>query len=869
MHEYTRDLVLARMMAMPITPVPAAPASEATWLPPVEDVRPPLAAEMVTLGTHVPATHRARYEAAQVVFHAARSLIAAETEGHEAHAVEQRRQALNDAYESFGVRFGPFHAPENRRALAPIILEYPLLLALEVNPRIEGGTLVVDRAPIFHERVSAPRRMAATPGTYSVEEALTWCLAERIHVDIDYIAYLADGSVEEALRALQGRVYRDLSLAHTRYVLREELCSGNVRAKLTQARRLCVIDPAFAEQIPVLEAALPAPVDRTQISLSLGNALVDPDLVKQFIVTLVPTFVLWNEEGSVEYHEEVNTWKITPPKRARASTEATETWGTERRNFFDILDAVIHQRELVVRDKFENPDGSTYTKVNPEATLVAGEMARRIRERFDAWLWDDEERAALLEQRYNEKRNSHVERRFDGSHLHLVGLNTAGLRRGDADPHQKDVIWRLLASQSTYIAHPVGSGKTLMMIAGMAEALRRGMAHKVCVVVPNSLVGQWAADILRFYPGLRVLAMSAKDFEKNRRARFMATVATNNWDIVVMGTTTFTRLPLPRAARRKFYQEEVDALRAYLHQLEETDSRPEKEKKRDRALKKIEDRAAKLEAKLKSIDENIERDDERMHNLVALGFDMIVVDEFHLYKNLEFSTSKSGIAGLPSGGSERAFDMWQKIRFFQAKGHKVVVASATPIANTIGEAYVNMRYLQWDLLREMGLAHFDQWAAQFALPTQSFELRPDANGFRIVTRLAQFVNLPELHQLTRQVMDVRLEEDLNLPRPKIITGRPVPIVVPGSGQLKDYITSLGQRADDIKNGRVDPEEDNMLKISSDGRHAALDMRLVGGERDAANKIDRLVRNLMERYHESAPWNGTQIVFCDLGTPKGR
>jgi N12 class adenine-specific DNA methylase len=213
--------------------------------------------------------------------------------------------------------------------------------------------------------------------------------------------------------------------------------------------------------------------------------------------------------------------------------------------------------------------------------------------------------------------------------------------------------------------------------------------------------------------------------------------------------------------------------------------------------------------------------------------------------------------------------MWQKIRHFQRKGHKVVVASATPIANTIAEAFVNMKYLQWELLRAQGLAHFDQWAAQFARPTQSFELRPDAGGFRIVTRMAQFINLPELHQLTRQVVDVRLEEQLNLPRPKIITGRPVPIVMPASDQLRSYISELGARADAIKNGAVDPEEDNMLRISSDGRHAALDMRLVGGARDAGNKLDLLAENLITRYRESAAWRGTQIVFCDLGTPKGR
>jgi N12 class adenine-specific DNA methylase len=857
------ELIANRLAALPIEPIREAPITPAHPAP--AGLQP---VELVQIDP-VATKHAARLTSAQAVFLATRTLIAAETEGDDEDVVNQRRAALNTTYDAFVAQYGPFHAPENQKVLGAAILEYPLLLALERNPVTSRGEVHVERAPIFTTRIAAPRR-APAPGRLSVEEALTWCLAERVQIDIPFIAELAHLTPDEAVSALSGRIYRDLSARTVSYLMKDELCSGNVRAKLAKARRLAAADPdAFAEHIEVLEAALPAPLARAQITLTLGNALVGPEHIAQFITSLIPEFTRPWESGTVTFHEEVNAWKIEPPRAARRSTAAQSAWGTERRNFFDIFDAVIHQRELVVRDTFENPDGSTYTKVNPQATLEANEVARRTRERFELWLWENEARASELERVYNAARNSHVERRFDGSHLQLVGLNTQGLRLGDADPHQKDVIWRILSTPATYIAHPVGSGKTLMMVAGIAESLRRGLAHKAAVVVPNSLVGQWAADILRFYPNLRVLAMTSKDFAKGRRQRFMATVATDSWDVVVMGTTTFTRLPLPRAIRRQFYAEEIAALRSYLHELDATDARPTSEKKRDRALKKIEARVEKLEAKLKAIDAGITRDDERLLNLTDLGFDMLIVDEFHLFKNLEFATGKTGIAGLPNGGSERAFDMWQKIRHFQARGHKVVVASATPIANTIAEAFVNMKYLQWELLRAQGLAHFDQWAAQFAKPTQSFELRPDAGGFRIVTRMAQFINLPELHQLTRQVVDVRLEEQLNLPRPKIITGRPIPIVMPASEQLRAYISELGARADAIKNGAVDPEEDNMLSISSDGRHAALDMRLVGGTRDAGNKLDLLAENLITRYRESTPWRGTQIVFCDLGTPKGR
>ncbi|NJM07396.1 DEAD/DEAH box helicase family protein, partial [Candidatus Gracilibacteria bacterium] len=745
------------------------------------------------------------------------------------------------------------------------ILEYPVLLALEVNPRMEAGKAVTDKAPVFSQRISQARR-SPVAGSCTLEEALTWSLAEKAKVDLPLIADLAGVTPDEAAHGLAGRIYRELDAATERWVLADELLSGNVREKLALARRLATVHPAFAAHIPALEAVQPALLTRAEIKVNLGVTWLPVAIIAHFIGTLVPDFRSY--DGTVEFHAVMNAWKITAPRQARGSYAATQAWATDRRTFFDIFDALIHQRELVVMDEIEEEDGKIIRRMNQPATAAANAVADRIKEAFQNWLWADESRAQDLERRYNEQFNCFVERRYNGDHLAITGLNTTGLRTGDADPHQKDVIWRILAQQATYIAHPVGAGKTLTMLGGISEALRRGMARKVLVCVPNSIVQQWAADVLRFFPGLRVLAMTAKDFEKSRRRQFLAHIATGQWDIVVVGTTTFTRLPLPVAVRKQFYMEEISSLRQYLYEVYNTDMRSDKEKKRDRALKRIESRAQALEAKLKALDATVTREDEQVLNLVELGFDMLVVDEFHLYKNLEFSTTKTRVAGLPSGGSERAFDMWQKIQYFMRNGHKVVVASGTPIANTLCEAYVNMKYLQWNLMHELGIAHFDAWAAQFAEPTLSFELRPDASGFRTVLRMSKFINLPELHQLTRQVMDVKLEAELKLPRPQIITGRPVPVVIDASEQLVEYIRDLGNRADAISNGQVDPEEDNMLKITSDGRLAALDMRLVGGTRDAGNKIDRLVENVLARYHESAPWSGTQIVFCDLATPKG-
>jgi hypothetical protein len=573
--------------------------------------------------------HQARLEAARRVFTAYKRLVQAEQEYEDDEEPDRLRAELNVAYDEFKVFYGCFNSETNIKVLAPVILEYPVLLSLEVNATMVGSMMRAEKAAIFAQRVSAPRKRP-TFGNYSLDEALIWCLAERVKVDIHYIAYLAGLTPDEVVDGLQGRIYREIDAARISYVVKDELCSGNVRSKLAKARRLASIYPVFEQHVTALEAALPAPLTSSQISIELGNALVGPEMVSEFIDKIVPSFR--SEGGSVEFHESMNAWKITTPKRARASREAVEMWATKRRNFFDIFDAAIHQRELVVRDEWEDAEGKKHTRINPQDTAEANVVLNRVKAEFVTWLWSDMERTALMERRYNEERNSHVERRYDGSHLHLVGLNTAGLRLKDGDPHQKDVIWRVLSTHTTYIAHPVGSGKTLMMIGGMNESIRRGLARKVLVCVPNSIIGQWAADFLRFYPAMRVLAMTKKDFEKKRRQRFLALAATGAWDVVVVGVTTFTRLPLPKDVRRAFYTEEIESLRAYLHDIYNADGGSEK--KRDKALKRIEARVEKLEAKLKAIDAAIVRDDDRIANLAELGFDMLVIDEFHLFKNL-------------------------------------------------------------------------------------------------------------------------------------------------------------------------------------------------------------------------------------------
>jgi hypothetical protein len=587
--------------------------------------------DMIVFAEAKNAKEQTRIEAARAVFVAAKAVFAAEISDALMSEVEELRVNLNAAYDTFVVSYGVFNSKDNKRVLGGAILEYPVLLALETNPRIEAGKVVADKAPVFSQRISQVRR-SPVAGSCTLEEALTWSLAEKARVDLHLIATLAGVTPDEAAQGLTGRIYRDLDATTEKWVLADELLSGNVREKLALARRLSTLYPAFAAHVPALEAVQPALLTRAEIKINLGATWLATEVIAQFIGTLVPEFKSY--EGTVEFHAAVHAWKVTAPRQARGSYAALHAWATDRRNFFDIFDCLLHQRELVVMDEFEDEGGKIVRRMNQPATAAANAVGDRIKEAFQNWLWADEARAQDLERKYNDLFNVTVERRYNGDHLSIAGLNTTGLRTGDADQHQKDVIWRILCQQATYIAHPVGAGKTLTMLGGISEALRRGMAHKVLVCVPNSIVQQWAADVLRFFPGLRVLAMTAKDFEKSRRRQFLAHIATGQWDIVVVGTTTFTRLPLPLAVRRRFYEEEISSLRAYLHDLYNQDGRSDKEKKRDRALKRIESRVQTLEAKLKALDATIKREDEQVLNLVELGFDMLVVDEFHLYKNL-------------------------------------------------------------------------------------------------------------------------------------------------------------------------------------------------------------------------------------------
>jgi N12 class adenine-specific DNA methylase len=790
------------------------------------------------------------------IYNAAKALIRAEV--NDEPGVDDARARLNQVYEGFVWQYGVIHDPRNQRLFGDLP-ELQFLLALERNPRhTPSGRWRADRERIFFERTLRPHQ-PALPGTLTPTEALLRCLDERGGLDISYIATLAGQTQAAALDALGERVYR--LPGTSQYELADIYLSGDVVAKLRDARAWAEHDPAFARNVAALEAVQPEPLGPKEIILNLNAFWLPGAVVTAFIKMLLPA---WS--GEAIYRTSLGEWLLTDPgKQGAFAVEATTRWGTKRADAIDILQASLRGVPVTVYDLITVGDRERRV-LNPAETVAAQEKQQEIAQAFRRWVWDDSARADELCRLYNDRFNSHRMRVYDGSHLSFPGINTSLLRGGDLADYQKGAVWQILQRPSTLLGFAVGGGKTFTTIAAAVEAHRLGLCMKALAVVPNNLVGQWASEARRLYPGIKVLAMAPEDFVKQRRGVVLSRIATGDWDLVVIAHTSFTLLPLSADLVTAFRDKETDRLRAYLEEQRATATSSDEK----RSLKQIERAIKRLEERLQSMADRIARDSARTITWEELGIDMLIVDEAQAYKNLFVPTRLTNIAGLPSAHSQRALDMRIKSWDLLQRQKKVVFVTATPIMNTIGEAYVMQLYLQEQQLEAVGIHHFDEWVSLYAQPKMAFEMKPDGSGFRQNTRLATFVNLPELSALWRQVLNLRTKAQMGLPEPALVTGKVIPVVVPPAPALKRYVQSLAARADAVRNGRVDPTVDNMLRIVGDGRKAALDIRLVvpKAPRPRQSKVAALVAHVAQLYHTYTPLRGTQLVFCDLATPKG-
>jgi len=790
------------------------------------------------------------------IYNAAKALIRAEL--NDEPGVDAARAALNRVYSAFVLQFGVIHDPRNTRLFSDLP-ELQFLLALERNPRrTPSGRWLADRERIFVERTLRPHQQAL-PGTLTPTEALLRCLDERGGLDLAYIATLAGMSPVAALETLDERIYR--MPGTSQYELADVYLSGNVVAKLRDARVWAERDPTFARNVAALEAVQPTPLGPKEIIVNLNAFWLPGAIVTAFIKTLLPAW-----DGAAFYSTSLGEWVLSDPgKQGAFAVEATIRWGTKRADAIDILQASLRGVPITVYDLVTVGEREKRV-LNPAETVAAQEKQQAIIQAFQRWVWEDGARADELCARYNERFNATRMRVYDGSHLSFPGINTSLLRDGDLAAYQKGAVWQILQSPSTLLGFAVGGGKTFTAIAAAVEARRLGLCAKALAVVPNNLVSQWANEARRLYPGIKVLAMAPEDFVKQRRGIVLSRIATGDWDLVVIAHTSFKLLPLGANLIATFRDQETDRLRAYLEELRATAATSDEK----RSLKQIERAIKKLEERLQGMADAITRDSARTINWEELGLDMLIVDEAQDFKNLHVPTRLTNIAGLPSAHSQRALDMRIKTWDLLRRHKKVVFLTATPIMNTIGEAYVMQLYLQEPQLEAVGIHHFDEWVSLYAQPKMAFEMKPDGGGFRMNTRLATFVNLPEMSAMWRQVLNLRTKAQMGLPEPALVTGKIIPVVVPPSAALKRFVQSLAARADAVRNGRVDPSIDNLLKIMSDGRKAALDMRLVvpKAPRPRQSKIAALVANVAQLYHTYSPVRGTQLVFCDLATPKG-
>ena len=812
---------------------------------PMIEMPAPAPAEIIPIPDYLPVDQKYRLEGLRQIYNIAKSILSKEANGAPESEVDELRAQLNEAYDRYVLGFGPINSKANS-SLLKTNPAFPFLRALEVRK----GDFDVEKAPIFSRSTVRPRWQQRE--VVSASDALYVCLDITGKVDMGRIAALAKMPVEKAIQELRGMVYRRPDGI---WETADKYLSGNILEKLQQAEVAYELDPTFENNVQALREAMPPALKPGEIKARLGAGWIPANDIKTFIRDLLPCNYV---RMDVAYVASLGTWTVECRDKSNLPDyEMFTKWGTGRMNALEIIEAGLNSRTPLIYDEVDDK-----RVLNKVATMAAQAKLEEIKARFETWVWEDSERAERLAAIYNERYNAFRRPRFDGSYLSLPGLSTAmELRK-----HQLDGVARCLQSSTTLLGHEVGLGKTLTSSVSVMEMIRLGLAHKALVAVPNHLTEQWRDEILKAYPGANVLCAGKDDLSKFKRGEFLSRIATGDWHFVIVPMSSNKLLPVGLEFQKKFIDAELDKLRAYLEELKE-DNAPRT------AIKEVNKAIKRYEAKLDNL-ANMRKDSAATITWEQLGIDALVVDEFHNYKNLYFHTKMNRIAGLPNTNSERAFDMFMKVRCILENGGRFIGCTATPVSNTLAEIYTMQRYFQYDTLENLGLAHFDAWESMFADVVMLPEMTPDGAGFRINTRLAKYTNVPELSTLLAQFCDVRTWAELGnisvVSRPHLYGGKSCVVKLPANAVLKAFTQQFAERAEKIHGGGVDPREDNMLKITSDGRKAALDLRLLTSQiPDSAlpmTKSQAAAEVIAHIWKETEKHRSAQLVFCDLGTP---
>ena len=811
-------------------------------------------------------TTLARIKGMHEIREALKELISIQREGCTKEELKEHQKQLGDVYDSYVEKYGYINDRNNENAFRDDI-EYSLLCSLEDEDSKGNFT----KAKIFTEQTINPKRVIDHVETGM--EALNISINEYGSVNIPYMMQLCSKSFEEITEELQGDIYLNPAKVkedniYAGWETAEEYLSGNVREKLAIAKAYAETEPEkYSVNVDSLQKVQPKDLDASEITVKLGTPWIRLEDYEQFMYETFETRV-YNRRGNwrtadnsvaLNLDKGALNYFVSNKSRERGNVKAEQTYGTKRMDAYTILENCLNLKTIEVRDRVEDAEGHVKYVTNKNETLLAREKADIIKEEFKEWIFKDTERRKYYVKYYNETFNSVRLREYDGSSLQFENINP----NYTIKPHQKNAVARIIRGGNALLAHCVGAGKSFEMVIAAMELRRLGIANKPMIVVPNHLTGQMAAEFYKLYPAANILLTTKKDFEKNRRRVFISKIATGDYDAVIIGHSQFEKIPLSRERRERMLQNEIDET------IDIIDSMKQQQGVKW-SIKQMEIKRKQLEANMAELQREEYKDD--VINFEDLGVDCIMVDEAHNYKNLSIFTKMNNVAGINTNGSKKAMDLYMKKQYVEeiTGGRNIIFATGTPLSNTMCEMYVMQKYLQESELKRHGIHAFDAWAGNFGEVVNSLELAPEGTGFRFKNRFAKFTNLPELMNLYKSFADVQLASMLNLNVPKMKSGKPIIVDCEPNDYIKMKMADFSERADKIRNGQVDPSEDNMLKITNEAKLVGTDCRLLDPDapNDPQSKLNKCVEKLYNIYKEYDDTKGTQVVFSDIGTPTG-
>ena len=781
-----------------------------------------------------------------------RDLITYQSEDYPEEMIAKKQRELNDYYDVFTQAYGLLNSRGNTIAFREDSSFYLLCSLENLN---EDGTLK-SKAAMFTQRTIRKKKEFNNVAT--ANEALMVSLSEKAKVDINYMSELTGISDEKIKGDLDGIIFKVPSVLNEEqeeYVTADEYLSGNIREKLEVAKMSAAIDPKYQKNVEALEKVMPKELTASEIEVRLGATWIPVEIYQQFLYELLDTPSWVRNYTKLSYSSYNANWNISAKNMDKESVKADKTYGTSRANAYRLMEDCLNLKQTKIFDYEYDDDGNKQAILNKKETMIAQQKQDTIKESFNNWIWKEPQRREELTQIYNRLFNSIRPREYNGDHLEFPGMNPEITLR----KHQKDAIAHILYGQNVLLAHVVGAGKTFEMTAACMELKRLGLAQKPMFVVPNHLVEQWGTEFLQLYPSANILVATKRDFEKKNRKKLFSKMATGEFDAIIIGHSQFEKIPMSIERQKMNIENEIEEITNGISSLKANNGERF-------TIKQLERTKKGLKAKLEKLNKNDRKDD--LITFEEIGVDRLFVDEAHFYKNLFLFTKMNNVSGLSTTDAQKSSDLYLKCRYLDeiTGGKGVVFATGTPISNSMTEMYTMQRYLQYSTLVKHNLQHFDCWASTFGETSTSIELAPEGSGYRMKTRFSKFFNLPELINMFKEVADIKTADMLNLPVPNAHYQN---VAVKPSDIQKELVESLGERAQKIRDGTVDPHEDNMLKITNDGRKLALDQRLINEllPENKNSKVNACIKYILKIYHETVEEKSTQLVFCDMSTPR--